>query len=93
MRRPFHIPSELSICHSAHDDVQIVCRCHELVEGKVFFSCLVYLILEGPISSHTLLFCCDNISRPGQNVSVCSFASFRFIKVELFNMEHCNFRM
>ena len=50
--------------HSAHNDIQIVCRCHELVEGTAFSGCLVYRISEGPIPSHALLFSCDNISRP-----------------------------
>ena len=50
--------------HSAHNDVQIVCRCNELVEGAAFFSCLDYRILEGPIPSHALLFCCDDFSKP-----------------------------
>ena len=49
--------------HSAHNDVQIVSRCHELVEGTAFFGCLVYRISPGPIPRHFLLFCCDDISR------------------------------
>ena len=79
MRRPFHIPSELSIRLSAYNDVQIVCRCHELVEGKALFGFSVYRILEGPIPSHALLFYCDDASRPLQYVSVRIFTSFRFI--------------
>ena len=63
-----------------------------MVESNAFFGSLVY-ISEGSIPSHTMLFCCDDRSRPRQYVLVHSFASFRFLEVELCDLEHIKFRM
>ena len=50
----FQTPSKLSRHSSAHDTIQIICKCHGLVEDNVFLGSLVYHISKGPISSHAM---------------------------------------